>query len=66
MRTLSRYKEGAAAAPSGPHVIATPLARPRNGAGRDWIVRTSAERYTQPRASVDAGIRRFLSGRDAA
>jgi hypothetical protein len=62
VRTLSRADAGHSF-PSGPHLVKTfpPFGRGDRTAPRERIVRVSRERYTKPRASVDAKIGRFLA-----
>ena len=66
VRTLATGTSGASS-PSGPHLVTTypPFPKERHTAGREWIVRASHERYTKPRASVDAKLGRFLLNEDA-
>jgi type IV secretory pathway TraG/TraD family ATPase VirD4 len=65
VRTLTTLDPGGPSSPSGPFCVKAfpPLPKERWAADRHRIVRTSRERFTRPRAAVDAELTRFLLGK---
>jgi hypothetical protein len=65
IRTLSQ--SGGIASPSGPHLVAPypPFPKQQCNADREGIIRTSYQRYTTVRSSVDEKLTRFMQNRDA-
>ncbi len=64
VRTLKPLKrnERQSASPTAPHLVNAypPFAPPRRLAVRERVVRTSTERWTKPRAKLEAKLARFL------
>jgi hypothetical protein len=62
VRTLACDDETGVCEPTYPKPVVTrpPLRKHKNAEWRQSLIRTSNERYTRPRAAVDAGIARFL------
>jgi hypothetical protein len=61
VRTLVQNGNGAGQ-PSGPHLVSTypPFLRTTGNAERARVVHTSTERWTRPRAELEAKLVRFL------
>ena len=61
VRTLVQNDDGAGQ-PSGPHLVSTypPFLRTMGNADRERVIRTSTERWTKPRAELEAKLVRFL------
>jgi hypothetical protein len=61
VRTLVQNDDGAGQ-PSGPHLVSTypPFLRTMGNADRARVIRTSTERWTKPRAELEAKLVRFL------
>jgi type IV secretory pathway TraG/TraD family ATPase VirD4 len=62
VRTLTPLDPDGPSSPAGPFCVMTypPLPKERWAADRDSVVRTSRERFTRPRALVDAELAHFL------
>jgi len=61
VRTLIENGDGAGQ-PTGPHLVSTypPFLRIKGNADRARVIRTSTERWTRPRAELEAKLARFL------
>jgi hypothetical protein len=61
VRTLIENGDGAGQ-PTGPHLVSTypPFLRTMGNADRARVIRTSTERWTRPRAELEAKLARFL------
>jgi hypothetical protein len=61
VRTLMRNEDGIGQ-PSGPHLVSTypPLPKTIYDNDRERVIRTSTERWTRPRAELEAKLVRFL------
>ena len=67
VRTLTTLSPEGPSSPSGPFCVKAypPLPKESWAADRHRIVRASRERFTRPRATVDAELARFLLGKPA-
>jgi hypothetical protein len=65
VRTLTTLDPGGPSSPSGPFCVKAfpPLPKESWAANRNSVVRASRERFTRPRAAVDAELTRFLLGK---
>lgn len=65
VRTLAPIRPNGPSAPAGPFSVKTypPLPRERHAAERNRVLRTTRQRFTKPRTSVDATLASFLLGK---